>query len=403
MAWLLAGLASATAAEEPPTEPWQDPSNPSSVILNPDDPTLNLWRERRDTSNDPKREPGPINLERYKQGFRYHGMPTFLHQPVALTPEDLVAGKVDVAIFGAPMDFSMVRGAGLGPMRVRGTVIDWSYYGAKGLNPINVPTMVDPMEVLNVVDYGNAAVDVFSLERSHEELRKITAEVAGAGARAMVIGGDHSLPYGIGAGLADVHGKKSYGYVHFDTHYDLAGFGFGHFVHNGRAARLLMEQEMLDPKHVIQVGLRGLSPGPGDLDWMRAQGIRYHYMEEIDRDGWDTVKERVLKEAEGLPDKLYVSVDLDVLDGAYVPGTAGKEPGGLTPRELFPLLRALCIAKECVAVDIVEYNPLIDQGEVTAVMVDRIMREFLAGMALRKQGITDPNYRDPRVLDDGAN
>ena len=97
-----------------------------------------------------------------------------------------------------------------------------------------------------------------------------------------------------------------------------------------------------------------------------------------------------------------VSLDLDVLDGAYVPGTAGKEPGGLTPRELFPLLRALCVAKECVAVDIVEYNPLIDQGEVTAVMVDRIMREFLAGIAMRKEGIKDPNYRDSRVLDDGV-
>lgn len=72
------------------------------IRLNPNDPTLDAWKELRDTSNDPKREPGPINIQRMSGGQGWTGIPTFFMLPVALTPEDLIAGEVDVAIMGAP-------------------------------------------------------------------------------------------------------------------------------------------------------------------------------------------------------------------------------------------------------------------------------------------------------------
>ena len=94
----------------------------------------------------------------------------------------------------------------------------------------------------------------------------------------------------------------------------------------------------------IQVGLRGYAPGGEDLRWMRDHGIRYHFMAEVERYGWDHVMERALTEAkEGGAEYLYISLDIDVIDPAFAPGTGTPEPGGLTPRELFPLLRRLSV------------------------------------------------------------
>jgi hypothetical protein len=72
----------------------------------------NAWQKLRDFSNDPKRESGPIDIQKYDFGFSWFGIPTFFHLPVALTPEDLKAGKVEVAIIGAYTDMSTgIRGA----------------------------------------------------------------------------------------------------------------------------------------------------------------------------------------------------------------------------------------------------------------------------------------------------
>ncbi|MGY8796234.1 MAG: arginase family protein, partial [Woeseiales bacterium] len=99
----------------------------------------------------------------------------------------------------------------------------------------------------------------------------------------------------------------------------------------------------------IQVGLRGSWPGRAGFEWMQEQGLRYHPMAEIEKDGWDAVKERVFKEAmEDGPEHIYISFDIDVLDPAYMPGTGTPEPGGLTTREVFPIVRGLCASKHIV-------------------------------------------------------
>ncbi len=117
---------------------------------------------KRPTNLDPKREPGPINLSRYVGG-RGGGIPTFAGAPVAITPEDLKAGKVDIAIVGAPLDMgSGYRGAKGGPLALR------SMSGASGND---MYTMVDPSAELNIVDYGDIAIDNMSTERSMEHVR----------------------------------------------------------------------------------------------------------------------------------------------------------------------------------------------------------------------------------------
>ena len=130
--------------------------------------------------------------------------------------------------------------------------------------------------------------------------------------------------------------------------------------------------------------------------------MRYHPMAEIEKYGWDAVMDRVLEEALGNgPEYIFISFDVDVLDPAYMPGTGTPEPGGLTTREVFPIIRGLCAAKQIVGFELVELNPMVDPGYTSAQNANRILAECLTGIAMRKKGITDPKYLSPLTTEHG--
>lgn len=371
----------------------------TSIPLNPDDPILEVWSAKRDSSMDPKRDPGPIDLTRQGGGMAYVGIPTFFKQPVALTQEDLKAGEVDVAIMGSSLDMSSGRrGAAYGPMAFRTSegYVPWG----KLAHIYSESVMVNPLNELKVVDYGDAAVDFLSTEKTIIAVYDLVKEIAETGTKPFIVGGDHSLMYPDVAALAAVHGKGEIGVIHFDAHIDAEPGGAGHYLTHGSPVRLLIEEGHIKGKNFVQIGLRGWLIGPEMLEWMRKHQVRYHFMTEINEKGWDAVMKRALKEALDGPEKLFISFDLDALDPAFAPGAGTPEPGGITPREVFPILRALAIQNEIVGMDVVEINPLVDSGyQTTALVGQRVMREVLAGMALRKLGITDPHYRHPQLLD----
>jgi agmatinase len=382
-------------------EPSQEkkPEDEADTRLDVTDPSLNDWKKMRDLSKDMKREPGPINVQRFGGGMGWQGIPTFFNLPVALTPEDLRAGKVNVAILGAPLDMgSGMRGAGFGPraLRTSETYAGWGTYA----NP-HLHVMVDWTRELNVVDYGDAAVDLLSSERTMAPVRQMVREVAETGAIPFVVGGDHSLEYPNVAGVADVYGKENVGVIHFDAHYDAGEPRGGHLISHGSPIRRLINEGHVLGKNYIQVGLRGYWPGEDGFRWMREQGFRYHTMAEIENEGWDAVMSRVLAEAMDGPRHLYISLDIDVLDPAYTPGTGTPEPGGLTPRELFPLVRNLCARKNLVGFDLVEVNPLVDPGYTTALNANRLIRECLTGVAMNKKGLTEEHYLSPLTKEHG--
>lgn len=363
------------------------------IPMNTEDPSYDLWSQLRDTSGDPEREPGPF----YPGRMYAFGVQTFFQLPIAITPEDLVAGEVDVAVMGATIDMGVgFRGAGQGPdaMRYSHGMFD------VGDRP-HMHTGVSWQEELNAVDYGNAPVDRFSVERSMPYVRAMVREIAQTGAIPVIIGGDHSLEYPDVAGVADVYGKENVGVIHFDAHYDAATSGYGgHLISHAQPIARLIEEGHVLGQNYIQVGLRGYWPGPEGFEWMREHNMRYHTMVEIERDGWPAVMERILAEANDGPEYLYVSFDIDVLDPAYTPGTGTPEPAGLTPREVFPLVRALCTENNLVGFELVELNPLVDPGYTTVMNSSRIVQECLTGIAMRKAGITDGDYLNPLTVDD---
>jgi agmatinase len=353
----------------------------ASIPLNTESEEFNSWKVKRPPSLVPKREPGPFPLGYYANARA--GIRTFANAPVAIYPEDLVAGAVDVAIVGAPLDMgSYYRGARFGPQAMR------NEYGSSG---VDMNTMVNPSKELTIVDYGDIAVDNMSTELTVHHVRERVAEIARTGAIPFVVGGDHSLEYPNIAGLADVHGKGSFGVVHFDSHFD-AGKDYPHFITHGQPVYRAIKEGHVLGKNFIQVGLRGSWPGEWGFEWMRNNGMRYHTMAEVEKRGWEETMRRALAEAREDGKKLYISFDVDVLDPAFVPGTGTPVPGGLTMREALPIVRRLCAENELVGFDIVELAPQLDSTYRSALNANFILHACLTGVAMHKKGITQPGF-----------
>ena len=374
------------------------------IPLDTGDPAYNLWQTpRADLSEG--REPGPINIQRFVGGAGWFGIPTFFRLPVALTPGDLKAGNVDVAIVGAYTDMGGGgRGAAWGPMAFRASpsTVGW---GAFSMD--HMLTLVNPFEELTVVDYGDAPIDPLSTERSMHAIRAFIGQLAevtidgGKHVIPIIIGGDHSLMYSDVAGLADVYGKGNIGVIHFDAHYDATKSLFGHLISHGQPVYRLIEEGHVPGENFIQVGLRGYYPNAESFDWMREQGFRYHTMAEVERRGWEPVMEDIIREANDGPEYIFISFDIDVMDPAYMPATGTPEPNGLTPREVFPLIRRLCAESNVVGFELVELLPYRVPGYETVLNSERIVRECLVGIAMRKMGISETWYLAPMTADDG--
>ncbi|CAN7521776.1 agmatinase family protein [Phenylobacterium sp. LjRoot219] len=357
----------------------------ATIPLNKNSPTFNAWKVKRPQTMNPKREPGPIELGKYVGGFG-GGIPTFANAPVAMTPEDLVAGKVDVAIVGAPLDMgSGWRDALHGPVMIR---------AAGGANGNDMYSMVNPSQELKIVDYGDVAVDNLSTERSMQHVRETVREIAKTGAIPIVIGGDHSLEYPNLAGITDVLGKGNVGVVHFDSHYD-AGRDRVHLIDHGQPVYRVINEGHVPGKNYVQVGLRARSPDTKTFQWMRDQGMRYHTMVDVERRGWEAVMNDAVAEAKQSGKKLWISFDIDVLDPAFMPGTGTPVPGGLTMREAQPIVRRLCAENDLAGMDIVEYAPYLDPSYKTALNSNFLLNACLSGIAMRKKGLTQEHYLSP--------
>ena len=262
---LIAVIASSSNAQEGEGKPysfddaWNEENEKKGIVqLNVDDPTYSLPRENRDTSNDPKREPGPIYLNRQKFASPFVGIPTFLRRPVAVTPEDLVAGKVDVAFTGMPMDFNSVkRGTLLGPQAIRTAEVltHWRGDGEPAMQ--HADTMIDPLAILNVVDYGDITLEPFSLERSIGWAIPQIRDAAKTGVTLLIAGGSHSVPYPAIRGILEASGggKGSLGVIHFDAHQDAQAYGLGHPVHYGTFIRSLVTEDLVEGPFFLQPGL----------------------------------------------------------------------------------------------------------------------------------------------------
>jgi guanidinopropionase len=298
---------------------------------------------------------------------RFAGQATFMRLPAVTSAEGL-----DIALVGIPWDGGTTNRAGArhGPREVRSmTSLMRRAHHVSG---------VVPFAVANIADVGDLPVNPINLLNGLERIETGMAKILSAGALPISVGGDHLTTLPVLRALRKARGQPL-GMIHFDAHSDTNDtyFGDNPYTH-GTPFRRAIEEDVLDPKRVVQIGIRGSIYDPGEHDWARAQGIRIIYMEEFIRRGATSVMEEARSV---VGDALtYVTFDIDSIDPSMAPGTGTPEIGGFTTREAQELVRLLP-GVNIVGADVVEVAPPFDVGNITALVGATIMFELLCVIA----------------------
>jgi formimidoylglutamase len=310
----------------------------------------------------------------------YVGPVSFMKLPWITDPAELRRREVDVAIIGAPFDDAVTHrpGARFGPRAIRE-----AQYTSGAINSLQLD--VEPFDVLNVVDAGDANIIPAWIERAHAVIYRKVLEVAGTGAIPIVLGGDHSITWPSATAVAEVRRPGSIGIVHFDAHADTAADDWGVLAGHGTPIRRLIESGAVKGKNFVQVGLHGYWPPVAVFHWMQEQGLRWHFMREIEERGVDAVVAQAIEEALDGPDAIYLSLDIDVVDPGMAPGTGTPEPGGLLSRELLRAIRQIVAAVDLAGMDIVEVSPPYDHAETTAMLANRAALEAISALAVKRK------------------
>ncbi|UFN51191.1 agmatinase [Roseomonas sp. OT10] len=296
---------------------------------------------------------------------RFAGIATFMRLPVAAA-----AAGLDIAFLGVPWDAGTTNRAGArhGPRALREQ--------SALMRRAHHVTGVQPYDLARVADLGDVTVNPFDIRDTLRAIEAAVAGVAAAGAVPLLAGGDHLTTL---APLRALGREEPVGMIHFDAHSDTNDryFGDNRLTH-GTPFRRAIEEGVLDPRRVVQIGIRGSVYDPGEHGWAKEQGVRILYMEECARRGPDSVME----EARAVvgQGRTYVSFDIDCLDPAFAPGTGTPEIGGFTTREAQAMLRGLHNVRIAGA-DVVEVSPPFDLGGITALAGATMLFELLCAVA----------------------
>ncbi|MDH3536379.1 MAG: agmatinase [Gammaproteobacteria bacterium] len=300
---------------------------------------------------------------------RFAGIATFMRLP-HVAPTD--AEEVDIGLIGVPWDGGTTNRAGArhGPRQIR----DLSTMARNAHHA----TGIMPFELCNCADLGDTPVNPVDIEDTLGRVEEFFSDVVNQGIVPLTAGGDHLITLPIMRALCR---DEAVGMVHFDAHTDTLDryFGESKYTH-GTPFRRAIEEGLLDPKRIVQIGIRGALYSDRDKDWGLEQGIRVIEIEEYHDLGVDAViaeARRVVGDG-----RTYVSFDVDALDPVYAPGTGTPEIGGITTFDAQRMIRGLR-GLNLVGGDVVEVSPPFDMSGNTALVAVTMMFEILCLLAER--------------------
>jgi agmatinase len=268
--------------------------------------------------------------------------------PMIVSPDDKSAPIAN--IFGVPFDstHSYKPGCRFGPDVIR-----------DAFNNIEIfhPNLQVDLETANIKDHGNIQHTVVATEML-DMVEKITNELRKENEPLVILGGEHLLTLG-----SYMSFPKNTGYVVFDAHYDLRDEYANTKLSHAAYLRRIVEKRGAD--NIVHVGARSFVKE--ELEFLTKNKINSISDKEI-RLGNAC---RQLKDSISTFDKLYVSLDLDVLDPAFAPGVGNPEAVGITSRELYDLVTSL-ENKKIVGSDVVELNPSFDNGSTSSLAAKMI-------------------------------
>ncbi len=304
-----------------------------------------------------KPHPQPVDALVYP---RFSGVPTFMRLPHLPRAEEL-----DIAIIGVPFDGGTTYRPGprFGPRNIR--------VQSAMIRPWNPVLKVNPFEKWRIADFGDMSINPLSIEDTYQRITDQLGEVLRAGVRPVCVGGDHSILLPI---LRAIHQRfGAVALVQLDAHGDTWGGYFGSPHSHGTPVKYAVEEGLIKQGCALQVGLRGQVYSAGDFDFARKHKIQIVTSEQFHRSGVDLVK-RHLKKLRGLP--AYITLDIDVVDPAFAPGTGTPQVGGLSSAQILELVRSLKGLK-LVGCDLVEVSPPYDNGEITSLLAANLLYELI--------------------------
>ena len=280
-----------------------------------------------------------------------------------------ICPDIDIALVGVPYDLgtNVRSGARQGPAAVR--------EASRIIRRVHPVTKDDPFALANVADIGDAPVNPHQRIESIDMIQAFFEEVAGVGAWPLAIGGDHTIPLPI---LRAVARGKPVGIVHFDAHSDTLDVNLGTKINHATTWRRAIEEGLVDPKRMVQIGLRGSQFDEHDISYGYEAGMRVITMDDYEAMGRAKVIEAVGETIGDGP--TYVSFDIDGLDAAYAMGTGVPEIGGLLPRDAQVIIRSLR-GRDIIGADISEVAPIYDVTGQTQLNAANLMFELLCVMA----------------------
>jgi guanidinopropionase len=282
---------------------------------------------------------------------------------------------VDIGVFGVALDSATYRGGTRqGPAAVR--------EASRAIRRVNPRTLVSPFDLANVADIGDVPVNVLDYPGSIALVRDHVARMREAGVVPVAVGGDHSTSLPVLRGLAD---GEPLGIIQFDSHADVQDVFFGTRDNHASLMRRATEEGIVDPKRVVQIGLRGTRFGDADVQWGVDQGFTAITYDDFEEMGRAAAIERAREVVGSGP--VYITYDIDGLDPTEAPGTPAREPGGLSMRDSQVILRSLD-GIDVVGGDVCEVAPALDPSGLTQLNAANLLFEIvcLAASAHAKRG-----------------
>lgn len=296
---------------------------------------------------------------------RFAEIATFLR-----APHQLDLAGLDIGIAGIPFDGGATNrvGARHGPRAVR----DLSSL----MRATHHVFRINPFDLCRIADVGDVRFNsMFDNSTAEADIAAFYRRFAEAGVTPLSVGGDHGVTYAILKGFVK---QAPIGLVHIDAHTDMLGPIQGVRFHHGSPFRNAIEDGLLDPKRMVQIGIRGAHNVFEAWDFCQRHGVRVIFIEEFDEIG---VKRAIEIAREIVGDgPTYMSFDIDALDPSIAPGTGTPEAGGLTMREAQALVRGMR-GLDLVGADLVEVSPAYDPGTNTALCGATLVYEMLCLLA----------------------
>lgn len=265
----------------------------------------------------------------------------------------------EAVFLGVPFDDATTYrpGARFGPTGIR--------QGSRLLRPYNQFLDVYPFDSLNVCDMGDVNIIPGYIEDTMKIIEEEVVKIRGV---PFIAGGDHSITLPILRAMYKKHGKINL--IHLDSHYDFWDSYWGKKYTHGTWLRRALEEGILN--EVVQMGIRGSLYSRDDVEDSKKLGVKSFTIRDL--------KYRLKEVLKELPSgKTYVSIDIDVVDPAFAPGTGTPEVGGLTSFEIVEIIRSFDFS--IIGFDVVEVSPPYDVSEITSMLGANIIYEGLSVLA----------------------